>query len=149
MALSAASSQTVTVNYAVTGGTATGGGVDYTLLGTGTLTFTPGDTSENVSLTIINDTLDEDDETVIVTLSSPVNATLGANTTHTRTITDNDNPPTVAFNATSSSGSEATSPAIWQFRCQRPPVGLSLSTTPLPVGPPPAVGSTTPWPPEH
>jgi VCBS repeat-containing protein len=108
--LSASSSQTVTVNYAATGGSATGGGVDYTLLGTGTLTFTPGDTSENVQLSINNDSLDEDDETVIITLSSPVNATLGTNTTHTRTITDNDNPPTVAFTAAASSGTEAVTP---------------------------------------
>ena len=55
----------------------------------GTLTFTPGDTSESISLSVVDDSLDEANETVIVTLSGPVNATLGANTTHTYTITDN------------------------------------------------------------
>jgi fibronectin type 3 domain-containing protein len=110
VALSAASGQTVTVNYAVSGGTATGGGVDYTLA-SGTLTFVPGATTQNIAITIINDTLDEPDETVQVTLSAPVNATLGANTVHTYTITDNDGTPTVAFSVTSSSGAESVTPA--------------------------------------
>jgi L-serine deaminase len=107
--LSTASGQTVTVNYAVTGGTATGGGVDYTLAA-GTLTFAPGVTTQNIAITIVNDTVDEVDETIQVTLSGPVNATLGANTTHTYTILDNDG-PTVAFSATSSSGLESVTPA--------------------------------------
>src|SRR5205085_6042519 len=83
---------------------------DYTLA-SGTLTFNPNITSQNVAVTIVNDTLDEDDETIVVTLSNPTNATLGTNTVHTYTILDNDNPPTVAFTLTSSSGSEATTPA--------------------------------------
>src|SRR5439155_14054549 len=41
VALSAVSGKTVTGDYAVSGGTATGGGVDYTLA-SGTLTFVPG-----------------------------------------------------------------------------------------------------------
>ena len=86
--LSAASELTVTVAYAVTGGTATGG-VDYTLLGTGTLTFVPGDTSETVAITIVDDALDEADEIIEVTLSNPSNATLGG-AVHTYTILDND-----------------------------------------------------------
>ena len=59
----------------------------------------------------MDDALDEDDETVAVTLSSPTNATLGANTTHTYTIQDNDAAPTVQFTATSSSG-EASMAAV-------------------------------------
>ena len=94
--LSASSSQTVTVNYAVTGGTATGGGVDYTSAA-GQLTFNPGVTSQNIPITVVNDTLDETNETIIVTLSSPTNATLGTNTTHTYTINDDDAAPTVQF----------------------------------------------------
>jgi hypothetical protein len=106
VSLSAASGQTISVNYAVTGGTATGGGTDYTLA-SGTLTFNAGTTTQNISLAVVNDALNEADETVQVTLSSPANATLGANTVHTYTITDNDPQPTVAFNAASSSGSES------------------------------------------
>ena len=106
VSLSAVYASTVTVNYAVTGGTATGGGTDYTLA-SGTLTFTSGTSTQNINLTVVNDTLGETDETIIVTLSAPSNATLGTNTSHTYTITDED-PTTVAFSTTSSNGSEAT-----------------------------------------
>ena len=104
--LGSASSQTVTVQYAVTGGTATGGGVDYTLAA-GVLTFTSGQTTQNIPVTVVNDTLNENDETIVVTLSSPVNAVLGTNTTHTFAIQDNDPAPTVQFTLTSSNGSES------------------------------------------
>ncbi len=106
--LSAASGQDVTVDYAVTG-TATGGGIDYTLAN-GTLTITAGNTSGTITISsIVDDSLDEVDETVIVTLSNPSNATLGSDDAHTYTITDNDNAPTVDFNSTSSSGAESVS----------------------------------------
>ncbi len=108
VSLNTASGQTVTVNYAVTGGTATGGGVDYTLA-SGQLTFTAGVTSQNIAMTVVDDAIAEANETVIVTLSSPTNATLGTNTTYTYTIIDNDSAPTVQFNLTSSQGSENTS----------------------------------------
>ncbi|MBK8396633.1 MAG: hypothetical protein IPL26_15540 [Leptospiraceae bacterium] len=104
--LSAASSQTVTVNYAVTGGTATSGGTDYTLAA-GTLTFVAGDTSENIVITVNNDSLYENNETIIIDLSGPTNSTLGGNTTHTYTITNDDSAPTVAFTATTSNGLES------------------------------------------
>ncbi len=87
--LSAKCGVPVTVNYTVTG-TATGGGVDYTLAN-GTLTIDAGTTNKNITIaSIINDLVVEGDETVVVTLSSPVNATLGAITVHTYTITDDD-----------------------------------------------------------
>ena len=108
--LSAASSQNVTVNYAVTG-TATGSGTDYTLAND-TLTIPASDTTGTITIAgIIDDLLDEVDETVIVTLSSPSNATLGSNSVHTYTINDNDNAPTVGFSTTSSSGAESVSSA--------------------------------------
>ena len=108
--LSAASGQNVTVDYAVTG-TATGSGTDYTLAN-GTLTINAGSTSGSINISsIIDDSIDEANETVIVTLSNPSNATLGSDDTHTYTITDNDNAPVVDFNATSSSGAESVSSA--------------------------------------
>ncbi|MPQ49318.1 hypothetical protein GCQ56_20195, partial [Marinifilum sp. N1E240] len=83
--LSAASGRTVTVDFSVTG-TATS--ADYTLAD-GTLTLTAGDVNKNITIaSIVNDLLDENNETVIVTLSNPVNATLGTNTIHTYTIND-------------------------------------------------------------
>ena len=106
--LSAASGQDVTVDYAVTG-TATGSGTDYTLAN-GTITINAGATSGTINISsIIDDSIDEANETVIVTLSSPSNATLGSDSAHTYTITDNDSAPVVDFNATSSSGAESSS----------------------------------------
>ncbi len=90
VSLSAASDRTITVDYAATGGTATGGGTDYTL-SSGTLTFSPGETSKNISVTIVDDTtVEATDETIAITLSNITNATAGANTSHTYTITGND-----------------------------------------------------------
>ena len=106
--LSYAATQNVTVNYTVTG-TATGSGTDYTLAN-GTLTINAGVTSGSISIAgIVNDSVDEPNETVIVTLSSPSNATLGNDSVHTYTIIDNDNPPVVDFNTTSSNGAESSS----------------------------------------
>ncbi len=96
VSLSAASSQQVTVEYATSDGTATGG-TDFTAQ-SGTLTFTAGETTKTVSVATTDDSADEDDETLTLTLSSPVNATLG-DATATGTINDNDNaaPLTASF----------------------------------------------------
>ena len=108
MDLSAVSAKNVTVNYAVTG-TATGSGTDYTLAD-GTLTISAGSSSGTITIaSIVDDSLDEANETVILTLSSPSNASLGTDSTHTYTITDNENTPTIDFNTTSSSGAESVS----------------------------------------
>jgi hypothetical protein len=64
---------------AIIGGTATGGGVDYTL-SLGTLTFASGETVKLIPITIIDDTLNESNEIVIVKLNSPTGAVLNANT---------------------------------------------------------------------
>ena len=109
--LSAVSEQDATVNFVVTG-TATGSGTDYTLAN-GSLTIDAGLTSGTISIAgIVNDSVDEADETVIVTLSSPGNATLGNDTVHTYTITDNDDPPVIDFNATTSTGAESSSSKV-------------------------------------
>ncbi|OGV75612.1 MAG: hypothetical protein A3K19_24120 [Lentisphaerae bacterium RIFOXYB12_FULL_65_16] len=116
--LSTPSSATVTVAYAVTGGTATGGGVDCTLEGTGTLTFEPGETSKTIAITVINDALYEVDETVVVTISDPANATPGTNTVHTYTIQDDDIniPPQVEITDIAQSGSGPGRTVTVQFR---------------------------------
>ena len=95
-----------TISYTLSG-TATSGS-DYTL-SNGTSTITAGTTSSTILIPIVDDTLKENDETIIVTLSNPVNAILGTNTTYTYTITDNDNSPIIQFTPTSSSGTESIS----------------------------------------
>jgi len=111
--LSAQSGLPVSVNYAVSG-TATRTGADCTLAD-GTLNFAAGETSKNITISsIVSNLLDEDDETVIVSLSSPSNAGLGDNTAHTYTILDDDPTPTVEFASTSSNGLESVSSADLQ-----------------------------------
>ncbi|MBR8535269.1 gliding motility-associated C-terminal domain-containing protein [Carboxylicivirga sediminis] len=111
--LSAASGLVVSVDYSVSG-TASGTGVDYTLAN-GTLTLPAGTTTDHITIAgIVDDLLDEDNETVVVTLSNPVNATLGSNAVHTYTITDNDNTPIINFAAASSAGDESVNSAALQ-----------------------------------
>ena len=75
-------------------GTATAG-ADYTTT-SGTLTFSPGQTSKTISVPVLGDTLDENDETFSVNLSAPVNATLSTGT-GTGTILDNDATPSLSI----------------------------------------------------
>ncbi len=87
--LSEASGRQVTVNYEVTGGTASGDGSDYALEN-GTITFSPGETTKSISLTVVNDDLSEAVETVDLSLSNPINALLAAGIAHSYRILDND-----------------------------------------------------------
>ena len=79
----------VSVAYATADGTATAGS-DYTAA-SGTLVFAPGQTSKTVDVPILGDTAYEPDESFTLTLSNPVNATLGA-ATATGAITNDDAP---------------------------------------------------------
>ncbi|MBN1671744.1 MAG: DUF2341 domain-containing protein, partial [Kiritimatiellae bacterium] len=89
VSLSPAIASEVSVQYAVTGGSAVNG-TDYTLAG-GTLTIDAGLTAGDISIAIDDDAESEANETIVVTLSNPsANAQLGANTAHTYTILDND-----------------------------------------------------------
>lgn len=109
--LSAASGATTTVAYRVTGGTAIGGGVDFTL-NNGTLTFLPGETVKKIPITLVNDVISEANETVLVTLSNPTNATLGANVTQTFTIVDNDALPKLNFAVASAKANESETTVV-------------------------------------
>ncbi len=92
VALSVATDTNVTVNYAVTGGTATGSGTDYTLA-SGTLTIPEGDTTGLIPITIVDDSLTESMETIQITLTSPVSAILDTdNDVGIYYIVDNDAP---------------------------------------------------------
>lgn len=54
-------------------------------------------TPRSVQVPIIDDTLDEDDETFVANLTAVTGASVGANAQHTATITDNDVSPTLSF----------------------------------------------------
>jgi hypothetical protein len=91
--LTAASRQTVSVAYETADGTAAAAG-DYAAA-TGTLTFTPGETTKTISIGVVADTAVEQDETFSVVISDPVNATIDGGVA-TGTITNDDVRPQVA-----------------------------------------------------
>jgi len=97
---------TISVDYDITGGSATGGGVDYTLAASGTVEITPGNTTALIGIPITNDTDPESAETIILDISNPSGAVLGANTTHTFTIEDDDQLRKIDFTSATGSGDE-------------------------------------------
>jgi uncharacterized repeat protein (TIGR01451 family)/CSLREA domain-containing protein len=88
--LSTAADQQVTVHYATDDGTATAPG-DYAAA-SGTLTFTPGQTSKTFDITIEDDALGEPSETIGLALSAPGHAFLATPSSATLTIQDNEPP---------------------------------------------------------
>jgi hypothetical protein len=79
-----------TVRYMITGGTATRG-TDYTASVTRVLTFEPGVGSVPVAITIRQDTIEEAPETIHFALSNPTGGmTLGTRSSAVLTITDDD-----------------------------------------------------------
>jgi hypothetical protein len=75
--LSAASASTVTASFATASGTATSG-TDFTA-NSGTVTFSPGQTAQTLTVSVLGDVTPEADETLLVNLTSPVNATIADN----------------------------------------------------------------------
>ena len=96
--LSTASGREATVDYATSDGTATAGS-DFDAAA-GTLTFAPGETRLTVDVPTTDDDIDEDDETLTLTLANPVALTLG-DATAAGTIEDDDGVagPTAEFEA--------------------------------------------------
>ena len=93
----------VSVDYAVSGGSATAGG-DYQTV-SGTLTWADGDgANKTIQVPLLDDVITENPETVVLTLSDPSGgASLGSPSSATLTISDDDanaNAGTFAFTAT-------------------------------------------------
>src|SRR5262249_14805789 len=79
----------LTVDYTVHDGTAHAG-ADYSAL-SGTLTFLPFQTRKTITIPMLSDSLVEDDETIVLTLSTPTGgAGLGEHGTALLTILDED-----------------------------------------------------------
>jgi hypothetical protein len=93
--LSAASGQQVRVDYATEDGSAGAPG-DYTAK-SGTLIYQPGQTTKTVTVSNVQDAIDEIDEVFRVRLSNPVKATI-ADTSGLGTIVDDDPMPTISIN---------------------------------------------------
>ena len=91
--LNPASGETVSVNYATANGTATSGS-DYTAK-SGSLTFNAGDTAKTVQVSIIDDSDDDNNETVTLALSNPSGAEISDGQA-TGTITNSEPQPLTA-----------------------------------------------------
>ena len=85
------------VTFDTSNGTATAGS-DYTAVTSFTVNFADGDAADKtVPITIANDTLFENNETVNIALTSATGALLGPQNTAVLTITDNDTVPTFSI----------------------------------------------------
>lgn len=93
----------VNISYEISG-TATSG-QDYNL-SNGNIIIPAGETSVNIILSIIDDTLKEESESIIITITNVIGATLNENSVHTYTVTDNDTYPTLGFSKTTSQSRE-------------------------------------------
>ena len=89
--LSPAPTAAITVSYTV-GGTATVGS-DFSISGSGTLSVASGATTATIPVAITDDTTDESNETVVLTLTTGSDYTVGSTNFHTLTITDDDEAP--------------------------------------------------------
>jgi hypothetical protein len=107
VSLSAASGQTVTVNYATADNSASSSS-DYQST-SGALTFNPGDTAKTVTVLVNGDTTFEPNETFSVNLSGAANATI-SDAQGVGTITNDDAaPPTPTFFITNANVTEGNS----------------------------------------
>jgi hypothetical protein len=87
--MSAARTNDATLNFNVTGGSATN--VDDYSPNSGSVVIRAGDTSELININIVNDANVEGDENIVLTLTSAdARCLIGAQDTHDLTITDND-----------------------------------------------------------
>ncbi|WP_325130215.1 putative Ig domain-containing protein [Arenimonas sp.] len=147
--LGAASGQTVSVNYATADGTATQP-ADYTNT-SGTLTFTPGQTTRTITVPVIGETVPEANETFFVNLSGATNATISDNQ-GVGTITNDDVPVTVSPGALPNgtvaaaysqaiSASGGVGPYNFAVTAGALPAGLTLSPGGVLSGTPTAGGS--------
>src|SRR5262249_22639233 len=97
------------VDYQTNSGSAVSG-QDF-LAVAGTLTFTPGVTTQTFAVSLTDDALNEASENFTVTLSNPVNAAI-ADGTGVGTITDNDPAPTVSVGDVTQAETNAGTPTF-------------------------------------
>jgi hypothetical protein len=118
--LNSASGKQVSVAYAITSATATAG--DDFIPNQGVITFAPGVVSRSLKVTILGDDLKESNETYTVTLSTPVNATLG-DSSAVGTILDDDVPVLSIQDAVAVEGESGTIPLAFTVLLSKPSTG--------------------------
>ncbi len=149
VSLNTASGQSVGVNYATANGTATSG-TDYTSA-SGSLVFTPGQTTKTINISINGETVPEANETFTISLSGATNATI-LDASGLGTINNDDIPVTlsptsipngtvgVAYSQTIIA-SGGTSPYSYSISAGSLPAGISLSSGGVLSGTPSAGGT--------
>ena len=129
VSLSNPSYQSVSVDWATADGTADAG-LDYLGAG-GTVTFAPGETSKTVTVQVMGDTLNEFNETFMVNLSNPSNATI-ADAQGVGTIVDDDGPVAISVSdASTAEGDSGTTPLTFTVSLDAPsgkPISVDWTT---------------------
>jgi hypothetical protein len=98
--LSATAGGAVVVPFTLSGSVVVGVGGDVTL-SVGQIVIPAGQLSASVTVTVVDDLFQESAEELILTLTTPLGATLGLDVTHTLTVEDNDDPPLITANPAS------------------------------------------------
>jgi uncharacterized delta-60 repeat protein len=124
LSLSNPSAQYVTVDYDTADGTAVAPS-DYKAK-SGTRVFTPGQTTKTVSVVINGDTAQEPDETFVLNLVDPSNATI-ADGQGTATVTDDDRPTISISDVTKTEGNSGTT-QTYGFKVTLSKAGTSTIT---------------------
>jgi CSLREA domain-containing protein len=108
------------VDYATSDGTAAAG-ADYTPA-SGTLNFAPGEATKTFNVTVLNDALNEDMETVQLTLSNPTGGiSVGAGGTSSLRIADDDPLPRVSVTGgIVAEGNAGTASAVFNLTLNAP-----------------------------
>ncbi|HSE22390.1 MAG TPA: Calx-beta domain-containing protein [Pyrinomonadaceae bacterium] len=143
--LSVASGKTVTVDFATADGTATEHpGNDYDGL-TGVITFAPGETDDEVDVTVHGDTDVESDETFFANLTNPTNSTV-ADAQGQGTIVDDDSVAPTPTPTPTPDPSPSPSPDPSPSPSPTPTPDPSPSPTPTPTPSPSPSPTPTPTP---
>ncbi|MEP0916501.1 DUF4347 domain-containing protein [Leptolyngbya sp. DQ-M1] len=100
VSLSDTSSDEIRVNVATSDGTATLSDSDYTERTSETLVFVPNEQTKTITVQTTSDNKLEEDETIALTLTNPVNATLAGSGSAIGTIRNDDQRPTIGIAST-------------------------------------------------
>jgi Peptidase family C25/Calx-beta domain len=119
--LTPASANTVTVHYSTQDSTATAADNDYVAIPDTLLTFTPGQTTKNIDVTVNGDTKFEPNEQFFFNINTPSNANISDNQ-GIGTITNDDPTPTlnVANDQTVTEGNAGTTLATFNVTLSNP-----------------------------
>ena len=128
---SGSTNQFVGVSFEASDETATFADADYHDR-SGTLSFSPSETTQTITVTIVSDTVDESDEAFLINLSNPSNATI-ADGIGRVTIIDDDSPVIVNIGDTSvvegDSGTQLATFTVSLSRAVSDSVGVSYTTS--------------------